>query len=88
MDPGKYEYTPGIRRYNAAHENVVKTRGRAAEYECLHCGGPARDWAYNHSDPNEAEQYREQTKAIVFYSMHAEYYIPLCKTCHLKYDRK
>jgi len=87
LNPGRYEYKRGVRKYSSAHEFVIAAKGRAAEHNCLHCGEQARDWAYNHEDPNEVEQYRKQTKAVVAYSMHAEYYIPLCKHCHLEFDR-
>lgn len=39
--------------YNGVHARVKRERGRASLHNCMHCGGRARDWAYDHSDPNE-----------------------------------
>lgn len=67
---------PGLREsarltYSSFHRRIRKTRGRAAEYECTHCGRQASQWAYIHGGDrrNVAD------------------YMPLCVPCHSTYDR-
>src|SRR5215467_489126 len=54
------------------HYRVYRSRGKAAAQVCEHCGGQARDWANIHGQP------RGDPKS----------YMPLCRSCHTKYDRK
>lgn len=57
--------------YAARHYRVKKLRGKAAEYACVDCGGPATDWATIHgtdgSDP-------------------FSHYQPMCHPDHNRYD--
>ena len=60
--------TPGI---VARHDRVRYERGRADEYDCVRCGGSARDWAHVHgADPVDIYGYQ-----------------PMCRRCHIEYDR-
>ena len=67
--------------YTASHIRVYKAKGRAADHLCAHCGDPAEQWAYTHSDPHEL------TSPEGFpYSPDPEHYMPLCRSCHKRYD--
>lgn len=70
--------------YEAAHMRVVAERGRAAEYACQHCGDPAREWAYAHSDPDELRRPEEGRR--FWYSPRPVHYMPLCASCHRRFD--
>lgn len=58
-------------------------RGAAKHEVCLHCDGPARHWAYDHTDPNE----KRSSKGYP-YSLNLDRYIPLCPKCHAQFDKK
>ena len=66
--------------YNKAHYRVVKLWGPARNYLCIACGDPARDWAYDGTDPGERGVKRK-------YSLWPEFYMPMCHACHLGRDR-
>ena len=55
----------------ALHKRVLRLLGRAAEYPCTHCGGPAYDWATIHGKSGHDLQ---------------SDYMPLCRSCHVIYD--
>lgn len=68
--------------YRVAHTWVSQDRGKASGYECVHCDGQAKQWAYDHEDHAELvspDGYR--------YSLDVNRYIPLCVSCHLAFDR-
>ena len=71
--------------YNAAHKRVRRTRGRAADHLCQHCDGPAAQWAYGHSDPDERREFDKGCELV--YSPDPEHYIALCQPCHRAFDR-
>lgn len=78
---------PRIERpsYATAHGRTVSARGPARENPCAHCGGTARDWAYDHDDPQELH---DVVRGMVLrYSADPEHYLPLCKSCHARFDR-
>lgn len=67
--------------YNAVHRRITARRGRAAEHTCRHCGGAAKHWAYDHTDPDE----RHDTDCGP-YSLDVDRYLPLCVACHRIFD--
>jgi hypothetical protein len=71
--------------YRSIHEKVQSHYGPASLHGCRHCGvEAAEEWAYNGKDPNEkTEIYRG--KNVVF-GTSIKFYIPLCKSCHHKFD--
>jgi hypothetical protein len=69
--------------YAGVHYRIRIERGPAREYDCLHCEGPAREWALNHDTP--AERLRSGTEGETF-SLNTADYLPLCTPCHRKYD--
>lgn len=67
--------------YSGVHHRLRKELGHADTHGCA-CGATAADWAYNHLDPDQ--RYHNGMP----YSIHAEYYKPMCKKCHRSFDRK
>lgn len=67
--------------YNRAHYRVKKLWGNAAQYPCISCGAPARDWAYDGTDPASFGAVKWKC------SQYPEFYMPMCRTCHLGMDR-
>lgn len=72
-------------RYSAVHERLRKSRGRAAEHVC-ECGQPARQWAYDGSDPNELSD--TDHGRPVTYSADLSRYVPMCVSCHRRLDSR
>lgn len=69
--------------YHVAHYYVSKTRGRARRHQCIDCGQPARQWSYDHADPDELE-----SPAGLQYSVDPQHYDPRCMTCHRTFDQQ
>ena len=67
--------------YSGMHQRLHRERGGATNHTCVHCGARARQWAYDHADPNERtdNQYGP-------YSVDPAHYIPLCMLCHRRFD--
>ncbi|WPH57825.2 hypothetical protein [Mycobacterium phage WXIN] len=59
--------------------------GSASQYPCIECGGQAKDWAYDGTDPVELLEIARQGTAM-FYSRYPEFYMPMCRKCHGKRD--
>lgn len=70
-------------RYYSAHSRVQRGNGPASNYRCVDCGNQAKDWSYDHSDPEEVQDERG-----IFYSMKETHYVPRCVPCHRKHDRQ
>lgn len=68
--------------YLAAHKRVYRARGSAESYDCVHCGNPAQDWAYQNC-AGSAELVNRYGRR---YSPNPGDYDPLCKACHAAYD--
>jgi hypothetical protein len=69
---------------------VRKARGSATAHRCVECGGPAREWAYNHAGGE-----RERTETVptvddgsvtLAYSLSVDDYDPMCLPCHRRRD--
>lgn len=63
-----------------AHLRVEAVRGKAAEHPCHHCGGPGKQWAYDHCDPLQRPSDNGP------YSVDPHHYMPLCHLCHKRFD--
>ncbi len=78
--------------YKTMHLLVQKKRGPASEQQCAHCGKQAHHWAYDHMDPDEVTFERVSRECreaqTVAYSADVQHYIPLCRSCHTRFDRK
>lgn len=74
--------------YRAAHNRVRTAKGRAASYPCIDCGGTAREWSYNKTDPNELTESRTSSwgEFQARYSLSPDFYEPRCKPCHTRFD--
>lgn len=67
--------------YRTAHQRVAALRGPAAGHKCIQCGDPARQWAYQHNDPNQLRHANGYP-----YSLLPECYEPMCYPCHAVLD--
>lgn len=68
--------------YGAAHGRVYQDRGKATGHECVDCGEQAKQWSYNHNDPNEKTDETLDLK----YSLKPDHYSPRCVPCHKIFD--
>jgi len=57
--------------YSSIHEWIRRKKSKAGDHKCEHCGGKARDWA--NIDHSCSRDLDD--------------YIPLCRLCHIKYDK-
>ena len=69
--------------YNGMHHRLKSMLGSARLYGCVECGLTARDWAYDHTDPNEATE----DGTGYPYSTDPDRYAPMCRSCHIRFDR-
>ncbi len=69
--------------YAAAHYRLYAERGPARDYECVVCGGPAREWAYDYTDPSPLV-----APTGTHYSMDSWRYRPMCCSCHTLHDNR
>ena len=67
--------------YHRAHRLLEAERGPARRNTCIDCGKPAREWSYDHKDPNEV-----RTRTGARYSLDPKHYDPRCRRCHHVFD--
>lgn len=84
-------WSPGEGGYDAVHHRLRVHRGPAREHVCVDCGRQAREWSYDHKDPDELlhgnvrdSQWRNGPS---WYSRKLEHYEPRCAGCHRQFDR-
>lgn len=65
--------------YSGAHMRVRRDLGSARAFTCR-CGAQAKQWAYDHADPNELQS------SGGAYSADPAHYSPMCVSCHKKAD--
>lgn len=68
-------------RCHSAHKRVYRERGSASNYDCVCCGEPAQEWAYDHLDENEQRDADGKYAGRPF-SMDPMRYEPMCARCH------
>ena len=68
-------------KWAAVHKRLSRKRGRAAEHECVDCGGPAKEWSYTYGSPDELIDANG-----LRYSLDLDVYKPRCVPCHRRYD--
>ncbi len=73
--------------FAAAHVRVTTLWGKASQYPCIECGGPARDWAYDGTDPTELLGTGVAGGSLMRYSRFPEFYMPMCRKCHHGRDK-
>jgi hypothetical protein len=71
--------------YDGAHNRVKGIRGSASGYPCALCGGPAQQWAYRHSDPDQKIGTHGKGKGSA-YSTDPDHYWAACRHCHARWD--
>ena len=73
--------------YDGAHNRVKGERGSASDYPCALCGGPAEQWAYRHSDPDQKVGTSGKGKGKgSTYSPDPSHYWAACRSCHGRWD--
>lgn len=78
--PFRWKWNSDDVTYSAVHERL--RRRQPSQYVCRHCGNTAQQWAYDHEDPNE----KRDTLTGLVYSTDGEHYMPLCASCHKRFD--
>lgn len=74
--------------YNTAHRRVAEAKGAASQHDCINCGGHAREWAYDHADPDARIASPGNPRiAGMPYSLSVDHYQPMCKSCHKAFDK-
>ncbi|MFF6993430.1 hypothetical protein ACFY93_00490 [Streptomyces sp. NPDC008313] len=74
--------------YDKAHHIVRMERGKASAHPCWRaCGKQGAEWAYDHLDPNESRDEKGRHVGTP-YSTDPMHYVPLCLTCHRRFDRE
>lgn len=71
-----------LESYFAIHRLLAKERGPAKNQICP-CGDVARQWAYQHNDPNYRMSEAGHRYSLDIYGS----YIAMCQTCHNLLDR-
>jgi hypothetical protein len=66
--------------WSGVHNRLRSLFGKAAEHRCTDCHGPAAEWSYDNSDPDE------RPSAHGPYSLDLSRYTPRCVTCHRRFD--
>lgn len=66
--------------YGGSHIRVRVVKGSPRNHICP-CGAPARQWAYDHKDPDE-----RSAAGVHAYSTKPEHYVAMCVPCHKKAD--
>lgn len=67
--------------YCGVHRRVLVAKGRAAEQSCSKCNAQAAQWAYTNDDPDELFDERG-----LRYSLDLTRYVPMCHSCHIRFD--
>lgn len=80
------EANAGGTSYMAAHRLVRRLRGEASEHICAHCGGRSDEWSYSGGDAAELIDVRPDRNTRARYSLDPDFYTPLCRSCHRRYD--
>lgn len=71
--------------YSTVHRRLKHMRGLAAAHPCsCGCGRQAREWAYDHADPDEKRQMWRGY--MVEFSTDVNHYSPMATSCHRKLD--
>lgn len=74
--------------YEAAHRRVQTARGKASDWRCAKCGGPAEQWAYLGDSPREIRAAREYMRdgrkrtVTLSWSPDPADYVALCALDH------
>ncbi len=72
--------------YTNTHDLVRRTWGSASQYPCVNCSEPARDWAYDGTDPTQLYLPNHNDTGWHLCSIWPEFYMPMCRRCHNRRD--
>ncbi len=72
------------KQYITVHRALRRELGLPESWTCAHCPETAKEWAYDHRDPNELT---DPDTGCPF-SRNTSHYIPLCMSCHRRFDFK
>ena len=72
-------------KYRAVHMRLQAAYGKASNWDCVKCGGRARQWAYSNTCQEEIRG--NHMGYDVGYCVHPEHYKPMCVPCHSAYDK-
>ena len=75
-------YRPVPKTYRQIHLLLKETRGPARDYDCVSCGKPAAEWAYQY----EGEQELRDENGHWAHSLNPDDYLPMCLFCHRQLD--
>lgn len=81
---GQVAYHPRGERpmtYSRAHKLIGRIKGPAFMFACEDCYEPAKEWSYDHTDPNPLV-----SVSGMEYSLDTERYHARCSSCHVKFD--
>lgn len=70
--------------YGAAHDRVVRARGKARTHKCVDCESRASQWSYDHADPDE--RHSAAVKGAPAFSLNPSHYVARCVPCHKRFD--
>jgi hypothetical protein len=71
--------------WSAVHKRLARMRGVAKVRTCIDCHGPADEWSYDGTDPDELVQEAGRSKGLR-YSLDLDHYVPRCVPCHRTFD--
>ena len=74
-------WTGDAATYVAVHIRLKSERGRASAHICP-CGEPAREWAYDHADPDVRHDPKGKPYSLDIFG----HYNALCASCHKRLD--
>lgn len=74
--------------YVTVHRRLIRERGKAREHACVDCGERAREWSYDHADPDEWWEVRVDPFLVLPYSLDLSHYAPRCTSCHRLLDAR
>ena len=74
-----------VKGYHNAHGAVAASRGSAKTHKCVVCNKQAWCWALNHKNIRDISNVFKDPE-IGYYSVDVFDYLPLCGSCHRRYD--
>lgn len=86
-DENNGRWTGDNASYFAVHLRLKHFRGPASCYDCVSCGRPARQWAYDKRDAGaRLDAKATRSGRPLEYSVRLYHYMPLCHRCHVAFD--
>lgn len=80
MSPRRHDYSEVV-SYEQAHLRLKTDLGRPTQYNCIECGGQAKEWSYMGGCPDELLDRKGRP-----YSLDQSRYEPMCVSCHRRRD--